>query len=104
MNVLSWQLFSNSCRDAVNWPEYVSLSFNFSPTQLGDKNFAQNVLTILADAGLPPDRLEAEITESAIVSDFETTVTSFGPCAVQEFELLLTILAPDIQVSPSYMN
>jgi len=73
MNVLSWQLFTDSCRDAVNWPEYVSLSFNFSPTQLGDKNFAQNVLTILADAGLPPDRLEAEITESAIVSDFETT-------------------------------
>ena len=49
------------------------MSFNFSSTQLSDKNFAQNVLTILADAGLPPYRLEAEITESAIVSDFETT-------------------------------
>ena len=73
MNVLSRQLFSNSCRDAANWPEYVSLSFNFSPTQLSDKNFAQNVLTILADTGLPPYRLEAEITESAIVSDFEAT-------------------------------
>ena len=33
------------CRDAANWPEYVSLSFNFSPTQLSDKNFAQDVLT-----------------------------------------------------------
>jgi diguanylate cyclase (GGDEF)-like protein len=73
MNVLSRQLFSDSCRDAANWPEHVSLSFNFSSTQLSDKNFAQNVLTILADAGLPPYRLEAEITESAVVSDFETT-------------------------------
>jgi EAL domain-containing protein (putative c-di-GMP-specific phosphodiesterase class I) len=73
MNVLSEQLFSDSCRDAANWPEYVSLSFNFSSTQLSDKNFAQNVLTILADTGLAPYRLEAEITESAIVSDFETT-------------------------------
>ena len=73
MNVLSGQLFSDSCRDAANWPEYVSLSFNFSSTQLSDRNFAQNVLTILADTGLPPYRLEAEITESAIVSDFETT-------------------------------
>jgi diguanylate cyclase (GGDEF)-like protein len=73
IDVLSGQLFGDSCRDAANWPEYVSLSFNFSPTQLSDKNFAQDVLTILADTGLPPYRLEAEITESAIVSDFEAT-------------------------------
>jgi diguanylate cyclase (GGDEF)-like protein len=73
IDVLSGQLFGDSCRDAVNWPEHVSLSFNFSPTQLSNKNFAQDVLTILADTGLPPYRLEAEITESAIVSDFEAT-------------------------------
>jgi EAL domain-containing protein (putative c-di-GMP-specific phosphodiesterase class I) len=73
IDVLSGQLFGDSCRDAANWPEYVSLSFNFSPTQFSDKNFAQDVLTILADTGLPPYRLEAEITESAIVSDFEAT-------------------------------
>jgi EAL domain-containing protein (putative c-di-GMP-specific phosphodiesterase class I) len=73
MNALSEQLFGDSCRDATNWPEDVFLSFNFSSTQLSDKNFAQNVLTILANTGLPPYRLEAEITESAIVSDFEAT-------------------------------
>ena len=73
IDALSGQLFGDSCRDAANWPEHVSLSFNFSPTQLSDKNFAQDVLTILADTGLPPHRLEAEITESAIVSDFEAT-------------------------------
>ena len=73
IDALSGQLFGDSCRDAANWPEHVSLSFNFSPTQLSDKNFAQDVLTILADTGLPPYRLEAEITESAIVSDFEAT-------------------------------
>ncbi len=73
MDVLSGQLFGDSCRDAANWPEDVSLSFNFSATQLSGKNFAQNVLTILADNGLPPYRLEAEITESAVVSDFEAT-------------------------------
>ena len=70
---LSAQLFRHSCRDAANWPKDISLSFNFSPTQLSDKNFAQDVLTILDDVGLPPDRLEAEITETAIVSDFEAT-------------------------------
>jgi len=73
MDALSGQLFGDSCRDAAKWPEDISLSFNFSPTQLSDKNFAQDVLTILADTGLAPHRLEAEITESAIVSDFEAT-------------------------------
>jgi diguanylate cyclase (GGDEF)-like protein len=73
IDVLSGQLFGDSCRDAATWPDDVSLSFNFSPTQLSDKNFVQDVLTILADTGLPPHRLEAEITESAIVSDFAAT-------------------------------
>jgi EAL domain-containing protein (putative c-di-GMP-specific phosphodiesterase class I) len=73
IDALSGQLFGDSCRDAATWPEHISLSFNFSPTQLSDTNFAQNVLTILADTGLPPYRLEAEITESAVVADFEAT-------------------------------
>jgi EAL domain-containing protein (putative c-di-GMP-specific phosphodiesterase class I) len=37
IDALSGQLFGDSCRDAANWPEHVSLSFNFSPTQLSDK-------------------------------------------------------------------
>jgi EAL domain-containing protein (putative c-di-GMP-specific phosphodiesterase class I) len=73
INVLSGQLFGDACRDAATWPEYISLSFNFSPTQFSDRNFAQDVLTILNDTGLPAHRLEAEITESALVADFEAT-------------------------------
>jgi diguanylate cyclase (GGDEF)-like protein len=73
MDELSGQLFGDACRDAATWPEYVSLSFNFSPSQLADRNFADEVLAILADTGLPAYRLEAEITESALVADLEAT-------------------------------
>ena len=73
MDELSGQLFGDACRDAATWPEYISLSFNFSPSQLGDVNFADEVLSILADTGLPAYRLEAEITESALVADLEAT-------------------------------
>ena len=73
IDTLSGQLFGDACRDAASWPEYVSLSFNFSPSQLSNRNFAQDVLTILNDTGLPPYRLEAEITENALVADFEAT-------------------------------
>jgi len=73
IDMLSGQLFGDACRDAATWPEHISLSFNFSPTQLNDENFAQDVLNILSDTGLPAFRLEAEITESALVTDFEAT-------------------------------
>jgi diguanylate cyclase (GGDEF)-like protein len=73
IDILSGQLFGDACRDAATWPEYISLSFNFSPTQLSDRNFAQDVLAILSVTGLPPYRLEAEITESAVVADFQAT-------------------------------
>jgi diguanylate cyclase (GGDEF)-like protein len=73
MEPLSGQLFGDACRDAATWPEYISLSFNFSPSQLSDRNFADEVLMILSDTGLPAYRLEAEITESALVADLEAT-------------------------------
>jgi diguanylate cyclase (GGDEF)-like protein len=73
MDVVSGQLFGDACRDAVTWPDDISLSFNFSPSQLGDRRFADAVLTVLNDAGLAPHRLEAEITESALVEDLEAT-------------------------------
>ena len=73
IDTLSGQLFGDACRDAAGWPEYISLSFNFSPAQLSDRNFAQDVLTVLNDTGLPSYRLEAEITENALVADFEAT-------------------------------
>ncbi len=73
MDMLSGQLFGDACRDAVTWPEYISLSFNFSPSQLSNRNFANEILTVLSDVGLPAYRLEAEITESALVVDLEAT-------------------------------
>jgi diguanylate cyclase (GGDEF)-like protein len=73
LDMVSGQLFGDACRDAVTWPDDVSLSFNFSPSQLSDRSFADSVLTVLSDTGLPAHRLEAEITESALVADLEAT-------------------------------
>ena len=73
LDMVSGQLFGDACRDAVSWPEDVSLTFNFSPSQLSDRSFADAILTVLHDTGFPPRRLEAEITESALVEDLEAT-------------------------------
>jgi diguanylate cyclase (GGDEF)-like protein len=73
IDMVSGQLFGDACRDAATWPDSILLSFNFSPSQLSDRRFANAVLTVLNDAGLPAHRLEAEITESALVGDLEAT-------------------------------
>jgi diguanylate cyclase (GGDEF)-like protein len=73
MELVSGQLFRDACRDAATWPDDVSLSFNFSPSQLSDRGFADAVLAVLSDAGLPAHRFEAEITESAIVTDMDAS-------------------------------
>jgi diguanylate cyclase (GGDEF)-like protein len=73
MEAVWGQLFGDACRDAATWPDDVSLSFNFSPSQLSDRRFADTVLAVLSNAGLPAHRLEAEITENAIVTDVDAT-------------------------------
>ena len=61
------QLLRTACRDAMDWPSDFTLAFNISPLQLRDATFGLGVLGILGETGLPPARLELEITESAIV-------------------------------------
>lgn len=43
------------------------LSVNMSPRQLGDRGIVDEVLGALREAGLPPDALEIEITESLVL-------------------------------------
>jgi len=77
---LSDQLLRIACREARNWPEHLTLAFNISPVQLRDATLGLRVLAILGETGLSPQRLELEITESAIVGD--------GPLARQMIDEL----------------
>jgi EAL domain-containing protein (putative c-di-GMP-specific phosphodiesterase class I) len=45
----------------------VRLSVNLSPRQLGDRRIVDDVLEALRDAGLKPDALDIEITESLVL-------------------------------------
>ncbi len=76
---LTYRLLKLACLDAKKWPSPLMLSLNVSPTQLKDSAFPQHVLAILIETGFPPQRLELEITESAIMDDVEAakaTLTS----------------------------
>jgi diguanylate cyclase (GGDEF)-like protein len=61
-----------ACRDAVNWPERIKVAVNLSAVQFKRRNnFAATVMSALNAAGLRPDRLELEITESIMLTKSE---------------------------------
>lgn len=69
---LSDFLLVKACREAATWPANLTLSFNVSPVQLRDRSLGLRIMRILAEEKLLPTRLTLEITESAIVGDFES--------------------------------
>lgn len=71
INELSDYLLRCACADALSWPADITLSFNISPVQLRDKTLALRILRILGETGLAPNRLEIELTESALVRDLD---------------------------------
>ena len=56
-----------ACTDAAKWPADVKVAVNLSPLQFRNTNLADDVMSALAEAGLPPERLELEITETALI-------------------------------------
>ena len=63
------QLLRHACPDAREWPSGLTLSFNLSAVQLRDPTIGLRVLSILAETGFSPQRLELEITETALVDN-----------------------------------
>jgi diguanylate cyclase (GGDEF)-like protein/PAS domain S-box-containing protein len=63
-----------ACSDAAAWPASCSVAVNLSAIQLTRSDLPQVVQGILAETGLPANRLELEITESMIISDKAKTL------------------------------
>jgi diguanylate cyclase (GGDEF)-like protein len=57
-------ILRQSCREATNWPEGTFVSVNVSAVQIADENLSLLVADALQSSGLPPQRLELEITET----------------------------------------
>jgi diguanylate cyclase (GGDEF)-like protein len=62
------------CQDAARWPDAVSVAVNLSPDQFKGDDLCQTVTNALARAGLCADRLELEITETALLRDQQATL------------------------------
>jgi diguanylate cyclase (GGDEF)-like protein/PAS domain S-box-containing protein len=58
-----------ACATAARWPEHLRIAVNFSVCQFRDAGLLNVLVSALDESGLPPDRLEIEVTESVFLAD-----------------------------------
>jgi diguanylate cyclase (GGDEF)-like protein len=70
-----WVL-QRACTDATSWPAHIKVAINISPVQFKKGNLFDVILCALVETGLAPERLELEITETAILENHEAHLTT----------------------------
>ncbi|WP_295519271.1 EAL domain-containing protein [uncultured Pseudomonas sp.] len=81
-----WVL-ETACHDAQGWPEHLSVSVNLSPQQFhANEDPVQSVAEVLYRSGLPPRRLELELTERTLLdpaADISNTLAALKGLGVR---------------------
>ncbi|HEX7791292.1 MAG TPA: EAL domain-containing protein [Afipia sp.] len=75
LDIGEWVL-RQACREAASWSVPLTIAVNVSAIQIYNENFVQLVHQVLLETGLAPDRLELEITETALIRDLNRALTT----------------------------
>ena len=76
INSLGVLMLRRACTDAAVWPDDVRVAVNLSPAQFRTSNLLSIVMDALKQSGLPPKRLELEITETLLLEKSEQVLAS----------------------------
>ena len=68
IGVLGDWVLREACAAAASWPRALTVGVNLSPLQFRKNGFTLDVVSALHQAGLPPQRLDLEVTESALLA------------------------------------
>ena len=71
MEPLGEWILEQACSDAMSWPDDIKVAVNLSAVQFRSGKLFDVILCALVDSGLPPERLELEITESVLMQNVE---------------------------------
>ena len=71
VDAMFWALLARACAKALSAPGEFMLAVNISPSQIRDQWFPEKVLRTLRETGFPAQRLEIEVTESAMIGDIQ---------------------------------
>jgi diguanylate cyclase (GGDEF)-like protein len=86
---LSMSVMRQAFEEAKNWDPSLTLSVNIAPSQLRDPWFAHKIVKLLVETGFPANRLEIEITESALADNMGVAQSVVGSLKNQGIRLAL---------------
>lgn len=76
ITTLTVVLLGKALAQAQTWPSHMRLSFNLSVFDMSSPESLQAIITLIAQSGVSPSRIEFEITETAMVSDFAAILSA----------------------------
>ena len=68
-------ILRQACSDALAWPRHSRVSVNLSVAQFTNGNICDSLEAVLRETGLPPARLELEVTESILLQSSDTVLS-----------------------------
>nr|WP_281065484.1 EAL domain-containing protein [Jiella sonneratiae] len=69
INAIGAWVLARACADAATWPPHMCVAVNLSPVQIMDRRLVRSIRKILKETGYPAERLELEITETALLGN-----------------------------------
>lgn len=75
LQIGEWVL-RHACQQASKWTNPLSVAINVSPVQLHAPQFPAVVCEILFETGLAPNRLEIEVTETALIKNMSRALAA----------------------------
>lgn len=89
--------------ECVHWPEPIKVAVNVSARDLRGGGLAQSITTALEASGLPPQRLEIEVTETALIEEREGAAAQLSVLAERGIAIALDDFGTGYS-SLSYLN
>jgi diguanylate cyclase len=76
INDIGHWIFLEACKAAAAWSKDCRIAVNVSAIQLRQTNILSSILSALTTSSLQPDRLEIEITETAVIGESEQILSN----------------------------
>jgi EAL domain-containing protein (putative c-di-GMP-specific phosphodiesterase class I) len=83
-----WALMT-ACRDAARWPAHLKVAVNLSAAQFREGDIVDDVRAALSRAGLRPERLILEITESLLLGESAATFETLNRLKALRVEIAM---------------
>jgi predicted signal transduction protein with EAL and GGDEF domain len=69
-------LLRRALAEAKTWPDDIRVSFNLSTRDLSSREAIVNIAAIIENSGVAASRIDLEVTETALIQDFDQATAS----------------------------